>query len=157
MSTTREIGIRIALGAQIGDVRDYLQRNLEHWDRYGHGLWILRGRDDGRFVGRSAVRHVELGGKDEIEVGYALMRQHWGYGLATEIAREMIKLAFSSLGITDLVAFTLLENVASRRVMEKAGGIYERDIIHAEELHMLYRFRPTSPAGSGQLTVRVGD
>jgi RimJ/RimL family protein N-acetyltransferase len=128
-----------------GKTRVYLRTNLEHWDRYGYGLWILRERRDQRFVGRSAIRHVELDGKDEIEVGYALMRQYWGRGLATEVAREMIKLAFSSLRITDLVAFTLRENVASRRVMEKAGGIYERDIVHADQPHVLYRFRPSSP------------
>jgi [ribosomal protein S5]-alanine N-acetyltransferase len=125
--------------------RDYMQRNLEHWERYGYGLWILRGPDDRGFVGRSAIRHVELDGKDEIEVGYALMREYWGRGLATEVTHEMIKLAFSSLGIADLVAFTLRENVASRRVMEKAGGTYEGDIVHDDQSHVLYRFRPSRP------------
>lgn len=123
---------------------DYVRRNLEHWKCYGYGLWILRTRDDGSFVGRSALRHVELNGNNEIEVGYALMQQYWGRGLATEVTLELVKLAFTGLGIPNLVAFTLPDNVASRRVMEKAGGAYEGDIIHANQPHVLYRFRPSN-------------
>ena len=127
------------------ETRDYLAKNLQHWDRYGYGLWILRSRDDETLVGRSAIRHIDLGGQDEIEIAYVLLPQYWGCGLATEVAREMLDLAFSRLGINDLVAVTLPENRASRRVMEKAGGVYECDIDHAEQTHVLYRFRPENP------------
>lgn len=127
------------------DTRTYLRRNLEHWDRYGYGLWILFDRRDDTFVGRSAIRHIELAGKDEIEVGYALMHEYWGRGLATEVTREMARLALSDLGIGDLVAFTLPENVASQRVVEKSGGVYEGEIVHANQRHLLYRLRRTNP------------
>lgn len=124
--------------------RDYLQKNLEHWERHGYGLWILRSRDGGQFMGRSAIRHVHVGGNDEIELGYGLMPEHWGHGFATEAARALVKLAFSSLGLTTLVAFTLTDNLASRRVMIKAGGTYERDVVHAGQPHALYRFGPAA-------------
>ena len=39
----------------------------------------------------------------------------------------------------DLIAFTLPDNLASRRVMEKAGFAYEREILHAGLPHVLYR------------------
>jgi [ribosomal protein S5]-alanine N-acetyltransferase len=122
------------------ETREYLQLNLDHWNRYGYGLWMLRSRGGGQFVGRSALRHIHIGGRDEIEVGYALLPDFWGRGLATEVAREIVKLAFSDLEIESLVSFTLPTNAASRRVMEKAGGAYERDVVHAGHLHVLYRF-----------------
>jgi RimJ/RimL family protein N-acetyltransferase len=43
------------------------------------------------------------------------------------------------LGLDDIVAFTLPTNDASRRVMEKLGFSYERDIEHAGMPHVLYR------------------
>jgi ribosomal-protein-alanine N-acetyltransferase len=51
---------------------------------------------------------------------------------------ECVELAFGPLGLDRLVAFTLPDNVASRRVMEKSGFIYERHIEHAGLPHVLY-------------------
>jgi RimJ/RimL family protein N-acetyltransferase len=47
--------------------------------------------------------------------------------------------AFEDLGLIDVVCFTLPANRASRRVMEKAGFEYERDVVHAGSPHVLYR------------------
>ena len=51
---------------------------------------------------------------------------------------ECVELAFGPLGLDRVVAFTLPDNVASRRVMAKAGFIYGRDIEHAGLPHVLY-------------------
>ena len=80
-----------------------------------------------------------VGGGDEIEVGYALMPQYWGRGLATELARECARIGFEQLGQRDLVAFTLPTNYASRSVMQRVGFLYERDVIWAGMPHVLYR------------------
>lgn len=121
------------------ETRQYLQRNIEHWNRYGYGVWTLTCRATGAFVGRSAIRNIEIEGADEREFGYALLPEFWGMGLATEISKVMIKLAFKQLKFENLVAFTLPDNSASRRVIEKVGGKYERNIIHAGAPHVLYR------------------
>ena len=117
----------------------YLQDNLDHWDRYGYGMWVLSHRADGRFVGRAGLRNTSVGGNDEVELAYALMPDYWGRGLATEMAKEILKLAFEKLDLEDIVCFTLPTNLASRRVMEKAGFVYERDVVHAGSPHVLYR------------------
>jgi ribosomal-protein-alanine N-acetyltransferase len=121
--------------------REYLRKNLEHWDRYGFGVWMLRSKADRMFVGRSALRHANVDGHDETEIGYALMPEYWGLGLATEISRAMLELAFGRLNLAEVVAFISPSNFASRRVMEKVGGIYERDIVHAGLSDVLYRVR----------------
>ena len=41
-----------------------------------------------------------------------------------------------------VVAYTLPDNWASRRVMEKAGFAYERDVMHVGLRHVLYRRGP---------------
>jgi [ribosomal protein S5]-alanine N-acetyltransferase len=75
-----------------------------------------------------------------------LMSEHWGQGLATEMSRSIVTLAFDQLGLSDVVCFTLTTNLASRRVMEKTGFTYERDVIHANLPHVLYHLHgPTRP------------
>jgi ribosomal-protein-alanine N-acetyltransferase len=65
--------------------------------------------------------------------------ERWGEGLATEVARELVRVAFDDVGLPDVVAFTLPTNVASQRVMQKAGLELERDIVWADLPHVLYR------------------
>ncbi len=131
--------------ATLGGVRSdeqtarFLQENLDHWDRLGYGLWTLREGNGGRFVGRAGLRPVPLGSGDEVELAYALMAEYWGKGLATEISRAILRIAFEHIGIEDLVCFTLTTNAASRRVMEKVGFVYEREALHAELPHVFYR------------------
>ncbi len=132
------------------ETRKYLRVNMEHWARHGFGVWMLRTLVDGIFVGRCAIRHLEVEGRDELELAWALVPERWGQGYATEAARAMVELARTRLGLGDLVALTLPDNLASRRVMERVGGVHERDVVHAELQHVLYRFRaPLVPGVAG--------
>jgi RimJ/RimL family protein N-acetyltransferase len=116
--------------------RAFLGTNLRHWEQYGFGLWIFRDQADGRFVGRGGLRRVILHGRPEVEINYALMPSFWGKGLATKIATASVDVG---VGFPSLVAFALPDNHGSRRVMEKLGFRYERDIVYAGLPHVLYR------------------
>ena len=129
--------------------RRFLDQNLKHWARHGYGLWMFRDRSDGRFVGRGGLRHVHVGGRDEVELAYALMPEFWCRGLATEMARAILDVAVRQLGLTDIVCFTMTTNQASRRVMEKVGFAFERDIVYAECPHVLCRLA-ASTGGDGR-------
>jgi RimJ/RimL family protein N-acetyltransferase len=91
------------------------------------------------------LRHVRVGGNDEIELAYAVAADRWGQGLATETAGAMLTIGFRDLGLAEVVCFTMTSNRASRRVMEKLGFTYERNIVYANLPHVLYRRR----AGEG--------
>lgn len=119
-------------------VRALFDRMLHHWDEHGFGWWTARDRT-GAFVGRGGVRRVRLGAVEELEVGYAVAADHWGRGYATEIARAGAAAAFERIGAPSLCSFTLPTNAASRRVMEKVGLTYEREIDYAGLTHVLYR------------------
>ena len=67
------------------------------------------------------------------------MADYWGRGLATEIGHALLKLGRERLGLGDVVAFTLTTNRGSQNVMQKLGLRYERDIMHDDEPHALYR------------------
>jgi RimJ/RimL family protein N-acetyltransferase len=117
---------------------DIIGKN-EHWDAYGFGVWTLRDRSTGEFVGRAGMQHTPVTGEDEVELLWVIAPARWNQGLATEIARCAVEIAFEALGLERLIAFTLVDNHASRRVMEKAGLSYDRDIDHVGLRHALYR------------------
>ncbi len=110
-----------------------------HWDEHGFGWWALREPEGGRFIGCGGLRRVMVAASREIEVGFGLVPEYWGRGLATELARVAAAQGFVRLGTAGLVSFTLSGNTASRRVMEKTGFTYDRDIVHAGMPHVLYR------------------
>jgi RimJ/RimL family protein N-acetyltransferase len=112
-----------------------------HWRDHGFGLWTLRDRQTGAFVGRGGLRRVEVGGRREVEVAYVLARERWGSGLATELAIESARVAFDELGLEEIVAFTLPGNRASRAVMERTRLRFERNIVRADLPHVMYRLR----------------
>ncbi len=121
------------------DSRSYLDRLLAHWERHGWGWWTARDLATGQYVGRGGPRGVTLDTGDEVELGYGLMAEYWGLGLATELARESIRVAFEVVGVVSMVSFTLPTNRASQRVMEKVGFVYERDGVWADLPHVFYR------------------
>ncbi len=102
---------------------------------------------------------------DEVELGYRLRKSDWGKGYATEGSRALIHKGFAELGVQRVVASTMVVNVASRRVMEKAGLKLVRtfhqpwpDSIEGEEEgdveYGLLRSEWEQPVGPGGLSGR---
>ena len=63
--------------------------------------------------------------EDSIEIGWRLKKQYWGNGYATEVATVLCELGIK-MGKT-IVARAMIENLASIRVMEKAGLKFEKE------------------------------
>ncbi len=126
-------------GPTEAEVSANLAAKLDHWERHGFGMWLLRDRATGAMVGRGGLQRTHATGGDEIEVGWAIIPERWGQGLATEMALLAVDVAFGDLDLQSIIAFTLPHNVASRRVMEKADFVYERDIVYVDLPHVLYR------------------
>jgi [ribosomal protein S5]-alanine N-acetyltransferase len=127
------------------DVRSSLADKRDHWDRHGFGLWLLRDRDTGALAGRGGLQYTDAIGGFAVEAAWAIVPELWGRGLATELANASARVAFHSLGLHEVIAITLPGNVASRRVMDKAGFVYDRQIVHVGLPHLLYRRRPVIP------------
>ncbi len=95
-----------------------------HKHSEGFGVWAAIERSTGAFLGWFAFHPPEGGGSDEVELGYRLARPSWGKGYATEGSRALIRKGFTELGTRRVFAQTMAVNIASRRVMEKAGLVY---------------------------------
>ena len=101
---------------------EILPRLLHDYERFaGYGRWAAVEKSTGEFLGWFALRPREGGGLDEAELGYRLWKSAWGKGYGTEGSRALINKGFTQLGVQRVFAQTMAVNVASRRVMEKAG------------------------------------
>ena len=60
------------------------------------------------------------------EMGYAIARKYWSRGFTTQAVKAALKLGFIELpGLKRIEALVLPDNIASARVLEKAGFIKE--------------------------------
>src|SRR4029077_15485976 len=84
--------------------------------------WAAIEKSTGEFLGWFHFRPPKGGGRpEEVELGYRLRASAWGKGYATEGSRALIAKGFTEFGVQRVVAFTMAVNLASPRVMEKAG------------------------------------
>jgi len=63
------------------------------------------------------------------QVGYNIMKTHWNRGYTTEAMIAILKFAVVNLGIKKVVSGHAKENLASAKVINKLGFIYNRDDI----------------------------
>jgi RimJ/RimL family protein N-acetyltransferase len=85
----------------------------------GLGSWRAARRDTGAYIGWFTLKYIP--DTVEVEVGYRLLREAWGQGFATEGARELVRYGFGDLGLYRIIGVTHRDNVASQRVLQKAG------------------------------------
>lgn len=122
-----------------------LAADMAHWRRHGFGPWIFARRDDGVAVGRGGLAWSTIGDARHIELLYAVAAGRWGRGHATEIGQAALAFARERLPGHQIVAITRTGNLASRRVMEKAGLRFAGELEHAGLPHVLYREAPPAP------------
>ncbi len=93
--------------------------------------YALIGRADGRLRGAFELRRPE---PHRLDCGYVLDRTQWGRGLMTEALSEVARWAMRQDNVWRIGAVCDVENLASARVMEKAGlereGILRRWLVH---------------------------
>src|SRR5215831_8325006 len=87
----------------------------------GYGFWAVIEKPTGEFLGWFHFRPPEEGAPGEAELGYRLRKSAWGKGYATEGSRALIRKGFTESGVQRVTAEAMAANIASRRVMDKAG------------------------------------
>jgi RimJ/RimL family protein N-acetyltransferase len=114
-----------------------LERFVAHWDRYDIGLCTVVRKEDERVIGRvgfllwdtSRWAHSlseELREPMETELGWALAREFWGRGYATEAALAARDWAFEERRLPKLISLIKVGNTRSQRVATKLGMEVER-------------------------------
>ena len=104
-------------------VERLVSRQIEHWEEHGYGWWAVDHKANMDLIGWSGLQYLPE--TDEIEIGYLLARPYWGQGLATEGARVGMKFGFDQLKIPTIIGIVHPENIASQRLLEKIGLVFQ--------------------------------
>ena len=83
-----------------------------------------------RLIGSCGFYPQQIQGKQELELGYRLLKNYWGKGLATEATIAVKNYAFNEMGLTRLISLIEKENIASVRVAEKNGFKLEKEMLY---------------------------
>jgi RimJ/RimL family protein N-acetyltransferase len=118
--------------------RELLESKIQHWADHGFGYWLWRERSSGELVGRVGLGWTSIEDELAVEVGWSVIASKHGQGFATEAARASLEFGFSRAGLTEIVSFTWIENVASLRVIEKLGMRRVREFEYAGLPHVLF-------------------
>jgi RimJ/RimL family protein N-acetyltransferase len=94
------------------------------WTQYGFSWWAFIERESGRLVGAGCIQHLGRDPANPHEIGWRLVPDKWGQGLALEAARAMTGWAFETLDAPAIVAVCLPDNANSASVMKKLGMRY---------------------------------
>ena len=109
---------------------------LGDYNKYGYGRWAVIFKPENKFIGFCGLKYIpEL---NEVEVGYRFMRDYWGIGIATESATPVVKYGFDKLDLDRIIGLVMPENIASKRVLEKLGFTYEKNIMEDGESIQCY-------------------
>jgi [ribosomal protein S5]-alanine N-acetyltransferase len=92
--------------------------------------WVVTLKSDGKLIGWGGVGAALEG--NEAELVYSLGKPFWRQGFATEAARAMVRFGFENSTWDRIVAAIIPGNIASRRVLEHIGLVYEKDVNYLE-------------------------
>ena len=121
------------------------------------GLWAVEVVEGAPFVGFVGLSQPswEADFTPCVEVGWRLARAHWGRGYATEAARRALAYGLEEIGLDEIVSFTAVQNVRSRRVMQRIGMTrdpaddFDHPLLpgHPLQRHVMYRISAPTPRG----------
>ncbi|RYP86700.1 N-acetyltransferase [Nocardioides guangzhouensis] len=109
------------------EAADWIAWSERNYARDGFGLWMLHDRA-GEFVGECGLTWQRVDGEEYLEVGYHLLPEHQGKGLATEAAAACRDFA-RTRGIGRLVAIIVPDNHPSKRVAQRIGLVLDRESV----------------------------
>lgn len=89
--------------------------------------WAVERKEDAKVLGLIHLNKIDFFNRSA-EVGYWLSRKCWGQGFATEALNALTDYALTTLRLDEAVAVCHPENIASLRVLEKAGYHFQKTL-----------------------------
>lgn len=104
---------------------DEAEIQLKHWiedqRRDGFGFMALIEKSRNHLIGYGGFIPQVIEGKNFVELGYVIHREHWGCGYATEAALALRDYGFNLIHLKELISIIHADNPSSLHVAEKIG------------------------------------
>lgn len=104
-------------------IQQFIEKNITLYENYRFCFWALMDKETQTLIGICGLSPLS---SHEMEIGWWLVPEHWGKGLATEIAQAVMAYGFEQLNLPRIVAIAQPPNHRSIRVMEKLGMHFEK-------------------------------
>jgi RimJ/RimL family protein N-acetyltransferase len=115
---------------RVEQTEQFVQGCLSAWERETRFPYMITLKEHDKVIGMIDPR-IE---GPKMGIGYVATRMHWGKGYVPEATLSVIQWAFQQSPIYRVYATTDVENLASRRVLEKVGmqceGVLRKYIVH---------------------------
>ena len=102
------------------DARAYILNGpVASYEKHGFGLWLVEEKESGEPVGICGL--LKRDALEDVDLGYALVPEHWSKGYASESASAVMAYARAKLGLGRILAIVDAGNQGSIRLLEKIG------------------------------------
>jgi RimJ/RimL family protein N-acetyltransferase len=117
----------------VEEARAMIEDALRDWEAEGIGPFVLETTAERQVVGQAglmifdtrgwtASTWADAGSHAQPELGWSLMRAHWGHGYATEAAAAIRSWAYEFRDVDRLVSLISPDNTRSQRVAGRLGA-----------------------------------
>jgi ribosomal-protein-alanine N-acetyltransferase len=117
--------------------QQFLEKIIKAYEeRPGMGRWAMLSKSDHQYTGSFAIIPIEK--STQLQLGYALIKDNWGKGYASESVKGGLKYAFTQLGLKEIAGITFPENIPSQKVLLKNGFVFDRMFMEEDKQLNLY-------------------
>ena len=111
----------------IEQVREVINFVRHQYEQFGIGRWAVIKKDTNEFIGWTGFKFMNEPVNKHVnhyDFGYRFQSAHWRQGYATESALASLKYGLEVLSLKDIYAMTHVDNIGSRKTLEKVGFSY---------------------------------
>jgi RimJ/RimL family protein N-acetyltransferase len=136
LSLTKDAGFMAYL------ITDYRQKDIhssETWIRTQKGKYAVVCKDSGELIGMGGLTPWSWEEEQLVDITYRLKESAWGKGYGWELAKGLRDYGFETLNLPQITATITPDNVSSKKIAEKLGLCFDRQIILHGVLTDLFR------------------
>jgi ribosomal-protein-alanine N-acetyltransferase len=136
LSLTRDSGFMSYL---ITDYRQADIQSAESWIRTQKGKYAVIKTETGDLLGMGGLTPWNLDNEQLVDVTYRLKESAWGMGYGWELAKALRDYGFETLKLPQITATITPDNFLSKKIAEKLGLKFDRQIVLYGVLTDLFR------------------
>ena len=126
----------------MGETRQWIDQAMARYQKDGFSFFCCEKNDTLEVIGYCGlVLQEAVDGKDEVEIGYGLIRKFWHQGYATEAAMACKVYGFETLKKNRLISLIRPENKPSIHVALRNGMTWHKDIVRWNYVHSIYAIK----------------
>ena len=107
----------------IDQARQRIDSVIQQYEEFGVGRLVAVLKETNEFIGWAGLKYIkELNSRrDNFDLGYRLLKRHWGKGYGTESAKAFIRYGFDVMKLLRISAYIDVDHVVSARILDKCG------------------------------------